>query len=316
MADQDRLKTAWKAPTYQLMDTTRARVLLAAVLCLALAGCTAVARAASPEPQPPVAVGAVVSHPAVDIASRMSTPAEGRVPALIGQPAPRAELRLRAIGAGARVVAFGEGTRVSAQFPDGGQPLPDDGVVILWIGQPPAPPPPPPEPEEEAVEVLLPADAPAPPPEAPEVEAPAPVAAPAAAPAPPAPVPGSGATPGLVPPAGPHPPRTSPRALPATEVGTVLEGPASWYGPGFAGRTTACGDVFDPAALTLATRELRCGTRVLVTGPGGATVEAIATDWGPAEWTKRRFDLSQATFAAIANPGAGVVHVTVQVLGP
>jgi hypothetical protein len=300
------------------MDTTRARVLLAAVLCLALAGCTAVARAAGPEPQPPVTVGAAVSHPAVGIASRMSAPAEGRVPALVGQPAPRAELRLRAIGAGARVVAFGAGTRVSAQFPDAGQPLPDDGVVVLWIGQPPAPPPPPPAPEPQVEEVILPAAAPAPAAEAPEAEGPAAdeVAAPAAAPAPPAPIPGSGATPGLVPPAGAHPPRTSPRVLPASGVGTVLEGPASWYGPGFAGRTTACGDVFDPAAFTLATRELRCGTRVLVTGPGGATVEAVATDWGPAEWTRRRFDLSQATFAAIANPSAGVVHVTVQVLGP
>jgi rare lipoprotein A len=300
------------------MDTSRARVLLAALLCLALAGCTAVARAAGPEPQPSVAVAPVVSHPAVGIASRMSTPAEGRVPALVGQPASRAELRLQAIGAGARVVAFGEGTRVTAQFPDAGQPLPDDGVVILWIGQPPAPPPPPPAPEPEAEQVVLPADAPAPAAEIPVADAPAapPVPAPAAAPAPPAPVPGPGATPGLVAPAGPHPPRTSPRVLPASEAGTVLAGPASWYGPGFAGRTTACGDVFDPAAFTLATRELRCGTRVLVTGPGGATVEAVATDWGPAEWTKRRFDLSQATFAAIANPGAGVVHVTVQVLGP
>jgi len=94
----------------------------------------------------------------------------------------------------------------------------------------------------------------------------------------------------------------------------VLEGPASWYGPGFAGRGTACGQVFDPTQLTLASRELRCGTVVRITGPSGAEVEATVTDWGPAEWTNRRFDLSQATFTAIAHPGTGVVPVTVEVL--
>ena len=101
---------------------------------------------------------------------------------------------------------------------------------------------------------------------------------------------------------------------PATP-GTVLEGLASWYGPGFAGRQTACGGIFDPSQATLASRELRCGTRVLVTSPSGATVEATVTDWGPAEWTNRRFDLSAATFAAIHHPGAGVVAVRVEVIG-
>jgi rare lipoprotein A len=101
----------------------------------------------------------------------------------------------------------------------------------------------------------------------------------------------------------------------AAAPGTVLEGPASWYGPGFAGNTTACGGVFDPEGLTLASRELRCGTRVLVSGPSGVAVEATVTDWGPAEWTNRRFDLSAATFRAVHHPGAGVVRVRVEVLG-
>lgn len=94
--------------------------------------------------------------------------------------------------------------------------------------------------------------------------------------------------------------------------GTTLAGPASWYGPGFEGRGTACGTTFDPGALTLASRELRCGTKVTVTGPNGS-VEATVTDWGPAEWTVRRFDLSQATFAAVASLGAGEIDVTVEV---
>ncbi|HWB73219.1 MAG TPA: septal ring lytic transglycosylase RlpA family protein, partial [Egibacteraceae bacterium] len=97
-------------------------------------------------------------------------------------------------------------------------------------------------------------------------------------------------------------------------VGEPLRGPASWYGAEFAGRRTACGQRFDPAARTLASRELRCGTVVVITGPGGARVEATVTDWGPAPWTGRRFDLSQATFAAVAPLSAGVVPVTVTVV--
>jgi rare lipoprotein A len=93
-----------------------------------------------------------------------------------------------------------------------------------------------------------------------------------------------------------------------------MQGPASWYGPGFEGLTTACGGAFDSGALTLASRELGCGTRVRVSAPGGQSVEATVTDWGPAEWTSRRFDLSAATFAAIAHPGAGVIRVTVETL--
>lgn len=91
--------------------------------------------------------------------------------------------------------------------------------------------------------------------------------------------------------------------------GTELVGNASWYGPGFQGFTTACGGVYDMNAATLATRELRCGTVVRITGPSGLTVEATVTDWGPAEWTGRRFDLSAAVFNAIAPLGSGVVPV-------
>ena len=130
---------------------------------------------------------------------------------------------------------------------------------------------------------------------------------------PPVTSPQSGVTPGLetmVPP--PHPPRANIRTLPPAASGTTLSGRASWYGPGFAGRQTACGGTFDPAALTLASRELRCGTVVTVTGPGGS-VTATVTDWGPAEWTGRRFDLSRATFDAVASLGSGVTDVTLTV---
>ncbi len=78
-----------------------------------------------------------------------------------------------------------------------------------------------------------------------------------------------------------------------------LRGLASWYGSGFAGQRTACGGRFDPSRRTLASRELPCGTRVDVVAPGGRSVTAVVTDYGPASWTGRRFDLSRATFRAL-----------------
>ncbi len=89
-----------------------------------------------------------------------------------------------------------------------------------------------------------------------------------------------------------------------------LRGMASWYGPGFEGNTTACGNRFDPADFTLASRELPCGTPVRVVGPRGG-VNAVVDDYGPASWTGRRFDLSRATFAAVQDINAGTAHVRV-----
>ena len=89
-----------------------------------------------------------------------------------------------------------------------------------------------------------------------------------------------------------------------------LSGMASWYGPGFEGNTTACGNRFDPADFTLASRELPCGTPVRVVGPEGG-VNAVVDDYGPASYTGRRFDLSRATFAAVQDINAGTAHVRV-----
>jgi hypothetical protein len=269
-------------------------------------------------------------HPAIAIVQRLGE--MHAVPDLTGVEVSDAGRRLRDLGLDVQVVAFDDGSAVSAQYPQAGATLPADRFAVLWVGAPPAPPPPPPPspapdaPVAEApvAEAALPAPTPEAASDAP-VPSEAPQPSPGDSPSPPTPPGGTTASTSWVPtpdpasgPAsspGPPAPRTSPRNLPPSEPGTVLEGLASWYGPGFAGRTTACGGVFDPSQLTLATRELRCGTLVKVTGPSGASVEAVAKDWGPAEWTGRRFDLSQATFAAVHHPGAGVVRVTVEVLG-
>jgi rare lipoprotein A (peptidoglycan hydrolase) len=68
---------------------------------------------------------------------------------------------------------------------------------------------------------------------------------------------------------------------------------ATWYGPGFFGRRTACGQVLRRATVGIAHRRLPCGTQVTVYYRGRiATVSVI--DRGPyahrADW-----DLTQAT---------------------
>jgi hypothetical protein len=273
---------------------------------------TAVVVLSACAPQPDVTVGPAAPPPrapaapraALAIAARVAAPLPTAAPAVVGFEPDAAAAALHAVGASAQVVAFAPTGRVTAQYPHAGAPLPPDGRVTLWIGTPPVPPPPAP-------------DAPPPPSAAAPAPAPVtetePVASPVAEPPPVASPPPPPALPAA--PAPPAPaPRTNIRTVAPAPGATVLTGDASWYGQEFAGLPTACGGVFDPAGLTLASRELRCGTLVRVTGPGGASVEATVSDWGPAEWTGRRFDLSAATFAAVADPARGVIPVSVEVL--
>lgn len=87
-------------------------------------------------------------------------------------------------------------------------------------------------------------------------------------------------------------------------------GNASWYGPGFAGRRTACGEVFNPAALTAASRSLPCGTRARVVNLGnGRSVVVRINDRGPYVGG-RVIDLSRAAALAIGITGTGDVAIT------
>jgi len=62
----------------------------------------------------------------------------------------------------------------------------------------------------------------------------------------------------------PMPVRALPQIEKARESVTVT---ASWYGPGFFGKTTASGEVFLPHLPTCAHKELPFGTRVRLTNP-------------------------------------------------
>ncbi len=89
----------------------------------------------------------------------------------------------------------------------------------------------------------------------------------------------------------------------------VQEGLAVWYGPGFHGRKTASGEIFDMHALTAAHPTLPFGTRVRVTNlRNGRSVVVRINDRGP---FGRRYiiDLSYAAARAIGALSATRVRV-------
>jgi rare lipoprotein A len=86
---------------------------------------------------------------------------------------------------------------------------------------------------------------------------------------------------------------------------------ASFYGDE-SGSRTASGEPFNPGAYTFANRTMRFGT-VVEFCHGGRCVRARCNDRGPFV-AGRTFDLSRATFAAIAPLGAGVISVSWRVV--
>ena len=97
-------------------------------------------------------------------------------------------------------------------------------------------------------------------------------------------------------------------------VGGRQEGIASWYGPGFHGKRTANGEVYDPYELTAAHQTLPLGTRVMVTSlTNGRAVEVRINDRGPFI-DGRVVDLSYAAASVIGMIGPGTMPVRVEVL--
>ena len=86
-------------------------------------------------------------------------------------------------------------------------------------------------------------------------------------------------------------------------------GKASWYGPGFHGKKTASGQVFNQHALTAAHPHLPLGSRVKVTNlKNGKEVEVTINDRGPHK-AGRIIDLSRAAAKKIAMGGQAQVKV-------
>jgi rare lipoprotein A len=102
-----------------------------------------------------------------------------------------------------------------------------------------------------------------------------------------------------------------------TPVGASFEGIASWYGPGFAGRPTASGEPFDPAAATCAHRTLPFGTRLRVTRidgtAAGASIELLVNDRGP-HVDGRILDVSQSAAQRLGLVRDGLGRVRAEIL--
>jgi rare lipoprotein A (peptidoglycan hydrolase) len=97
-------------------------------------------------------------------------------------------------------------------------------------------------------------------------------------------------------------------------TGPVLRGRATWYGPGFAGRRTASGEVFDPARdLTAAHRTLPFGTMLRVCR-GARCVVVRINDRGP--YGPALLDLSWLAAQRLGMVSTGIADVTATVLTP
>jgi hypothetical protein len=73
--------------------------------------------------------------------------------------------------------------------------------------------------------------------------------------------------------------------------GWHVERRISFFGPDLYGHRTACGQTLTPRLLGVASRTLRCGTRVTFRYRG-VTLTVPVVDYGPAVWTGNDFDLT------------------------
>jgi rare lipoprotein A len=110
----------------------------------------------------------------------------------------------------------------------------------------------------------------------------------------------------------PTPVKLPPLLIPESRA--TQTGVASWYGPGFHGRATASGVIYNQNELTAAHQTLPLGTRVMVTNLSNSrTIEVSINDRGP--FAKGRIiDLSHAAAQAIDMIGPGTAPVRIEVI--
>ena len=108
-----------------------------------------------------------------------------------------------------------------------------------------------------------------------------------------------------------RPTSTAQRVKPETQVGV-----ASWYGPGFHGKLTASGEIYDMHAITAAHRTLPLGTMIEVRNlENGRTTLARINDRGPHK-RGRIVDLSLGAAEALEMDQAGLARVRLTVVEP
>lgn len=101
---------------------------------------------------------------------------------------------------------------------------------------------------------------------------------------------------------------------PREQYDLVETGIASWYGPGFDGKKTANGEIFDKRELTAAHRTLQMPSLVRVTNlDNGRSVIVRINDRGPFK-RGRIIDVSEKTAELLAFKGNGTAKVKLEVL--
>jgi len=101
---------------------------------------------------------------------------------------------------------------------------------------------------------------------------------------------------------------------PPLQLVNVHTGDASWYGPGFHGKKTASGEIFDQAKFTAAHRTFPLGSRARVTHlENGNSIEVEINDRGPYV-AGRIIDLSRAAARALGIIQNGTARVRVELI--
>jgi rare lipoprotein A len=104
-------------------------------------------------------------------------------------------------------------------------------------------------------------------------------------------------------------------ALSTPALAAAQSGKASWYGPGFHGRTTANGERYDQNAYTAAHKSLKFGTRICVRNlRNGKGVTLRINDRGPFV-RGRVVDVSKRAANRLGMMRSGVIPVRVSVVG-
>ena len=104
------------------------------------------------------------------------------------------------------------------------------------------------------------------------------------------------------------------QSAPVVAVTVYRPAMASFYGPGFFGRQTACGLILAPDTQGVAHRRLPCGTMVLIMYRGRETTVPVI-DRGPFNGTYD-WDLTQATADSLGFQTGGIGYVRVKTPPP
>ncbi len=90
----------------------------------------------------------------------------------------------------------------------------------------------------------------------------------------------------------------APAGAPPVKGKVHTTGIATWFGPGFYGKQTACGQTLTPSVIGLANRSLPCGTLIKVSYQGRALTVPVL-DRGPYSSTGVDWDLTAGAAQAL-----------------